>query len=85
MVTTVNRGSVGVRPKPTPPLGTLNVTEVIGGETAELWESLVNGTEYTGVAWETRRIYFEGTSLGQQGASRQFMVYQTVQFADRRQ
>lgn len=80
----LTRVPASIRTNPAPPPGTLNVTEVIGGETAHLWESQVQGSEHTGATWETRRIYFEGTSGGPQGAARQFMVYRTVQFAEPR-
>lgn len=56
--------------------------EIIGGESADLWDNHMSGTNYTSAEWGEKRVYFRGKSSGPRGADIELMIYRTVRFAD---
>ena len=68
---------VGIRsPDPEP----RHFVEMIGGESAELWDGKVQDAEYTFAEWSERHTYFEGKSSSPHGAELELMIYRTVRF-----
>ena len=68
-------GTKGADPEPR------HFVEMIGGESAELWDGRVQDYEYTFAEWSNRHVSFEGKSSGPRGAETQLMVYRTVRFS----
>ena len=56
------------------------VVELIGGESAELWDGRVQDAEYTYAEWAGRHVYIEGKASGPRGAEIEFMIFRTVRF-----
>ena len=67
-------GNKGPDPQPR------RVVEMIGGESAELWDGRVQDAEYTFAEWAGRHVYFEGKASGPRGAEVELMIYRTVRF-----
>ena len=68
---------VGMRgPDPEP----RHFVEMIGGESAELWDGKVQDAEYTFAEWSERHTNIEGKSSTPHGAELELMIYRTVRF-----
>ena len=54
--------------------------ELIGGESAELWDTRIQDADYTEAHWQEKRLYFKGKASGLQSADIELMIYRTVRF-----
>jgi hypothetical protein len=57
-----------------------HLVELIGGESAELWDIRIQDSDYTAAQWAQKRVFFKGKANGLQSADLELMIYRTVRF-----
>lgn len=63
-----------------PDLNPRHFVEIIGGASAELWETHIQDADYTGAEWAEKHVYFQGKANGPRTADVELMIYRTVRF-----